>query len=382
MGFIIIYTPRTGSRRPAVIIPPGQAKNRGVLLDLGRHASEVAVGSRKRGVAEPAWRPIILPNAVGVSLPVITSSGATAPEIYLFAGVNAKALSKTELFDIQARLISQTVGMAETLITSGIPWAQRRAGSGQHRNQFASQDVVLRAEMDAYTLLFPELPSTDKFSLGLRSKRNRMMIWSIFLIIPALGVAAYFYKKVLDAPKPEEPAARKSTLSAPAEPEIPAPPAPIVMPNPYGAQTLDQLRETLKEMREMRAALMQEKTEVYDTPEGRMGWEQRVIRFNRRREQLLAAFNRFNVEVGQSSLDDIFLDEYVDNIQSPTRMRQTREELMLIRSELGSRRSTINVNDLAQVEDYNDKVEWFNFRVTSFNKAGQYLRQQVIDDKQ
>src|SRR5688572_2694275 len=123
MAFIAIYTPRTASKQPAIVMPPTQVKNRSAVKQVMREAEEVA--SKIKG-SEAAWKPIKLSNAIGALVPVRLDTGVRAYEIYLLCGIDTAKVDDDTLRSVQSRLASQTAGTADGLITTAIPWAHRK----------------------------------------------------------------------------------------------------------------------------------------------------------------------------------------------------------------------------------------------------------------
>lgn len=373
MAFIAIYTPRTASKRPAIVMPQAQLKNRGAVKQVMREAELVA--SKIKG-SEAAWKPIKLANAIGALVPVRLDTGVRVNEIYLLCGIDTAKVDEETLRSVQSRLASQTSATADGLITTGIPWAHRNEAA--YQAQF-SGDFVLRNELGSYAMMFPQLPELPEFKASQSQKRNKWINWGVVLLIPLIATAAYFiYTKSGKAPVktssiPEKPPAVETPAPTPqptATPSVVVAPKPIVMPDPYEKADLTDLEKALIELKEMRERLMREKETAANTPESLIRWEREAIRYNRRRQQLIRAFGRINTEGGQSALEPIFIEEYgVDLYAYPERMVKAREDLEKVRAELVDRGGKIDTSNLSAVEEYNDAVEWFNLRAEAFNRA-------------
>lgn len=159
------------------------------------------------------------------------------------------------------------------------------------------------------------------------------------------------------------------SLAGPSEPAAPQAPKPVVMPDPFARMDLTKLEKELKQMKKTASRLKKDAASFGTRSAPTREWECEVLRFNRHRRQILAAFDRLKVQGGQSTLEEITLKDPVVDTSDPEKLQASRAELETLRQTLVEKRKAIDPSKLEIVEAYNDEIEWFNRRAGSFNKA-------------
>lgn len=199
MGFLVIHTPRTGSKKAATIISPGQSRHRAMIKRMVDGAMKQAIVVRASSDAQRQAEglqtlPIRLENAIGIAVPLVTASGPTY-EIYLLGGIDTAKIDAETTRDVQNRLVTQTLGLAEPLISTQIPWSQRRDPA--NHAQF-SGDFVIRDELGSYALMFSRLPEAElKVTSSRHDDAFNPFNWKFLVFLLGSGALLYFLQNFL-----------------------------------------------------------------------------------------------------------------------------------------------------------------------------------------